>query len=51
LAVLAELAELPCAIDAEGIEFLGFGFGELMLDEAVDAAAAWTAAQAGPQLG
>jgi hypothetical protein len=42
---------LPCAFDAEGAETLGFFLVEIVLDEAVDAAAARTFAQAGAQFG
>ena len=47
----SRLASLPCSINAERAEVVGFGFGKLMLDQAIHAGAARSAPQAGPQLG
>ncbi len=44
-------APLPCPVNAEGGQLGGFGFVEVVLDEAIDTTAAGPAAQAGTQLG
>jgi hypothetical protein len=43
--------ELPCSFDLEGVQAFGFAFGEWVLDDFVDAAAAWPAMERGAQFG